>query len=235
MRLAIAGDASDVELAGLEGSFPWGEVAAGEIDGADLVVVLARGGSSCAMTVRSPAQSSGGERLISTHAADAWRREPWPVNDEMFGCSPGGPDGAVLVTGGEEAARRLLVQKLETTGLETVEADRITRDLVTESAVVIALGLANAPLAADALAVLAARRVLVTGPRRPCFGLRAGFDHLEATTADEAVVYAAAALKHWRAFARMRAFGAMAARRQIASAFYERLVTDIGIEQDVRV
>jgi hypothetical protein len=235
MRIAIVGDPSDVALAGLEGRFGWGEaVPASLAHHADFVVSLKRTNGSGSIVVSPREGRPGGERVISTGLEGTWARAPWPVNDRVFELDAPAPGAGVLVAGGRASERTDLADRVVATGLHVAEQSRLTVQALCESAVVVVPGGDCLPLPIDAMAVLAARRVLVTPRCRPAFGLRTGVDHAEARTPDEAVVYAAAALKHWVAFGRMRAFGVLAARRHLASMFYAKLAADLAMEESAQ-
>jgi hypothetical protein len=163
-------------------------------------------------------------RRIATAGEGLWRRAPLPVDDGLFELGEPPAGAGALVTG---EARDELLDKLAATGIEAAGAGELSEEGLAACAVVVTTPLEPSPLPAGAMAVLAARRVLVTGPCDPRFGLEPGLDHLHARTADEAVVYVAAVLAHWEAFAPLRAWGAIAAERYRASVFYERLLSDL--------
>src|SRR6202008_4750029 len=151
----------------------------------------------------------------------------WPANDRLFDLPDADPRAGALVVGGAAAGRAELVAKLTDTGVAAREAPHLTADDLDACAIVLFPPRAAA-LPVDAMAVLAARRLLVTGrPCSPAFGLRAGFTPLEAGFADHAVVTAVAALGHWDAFATLRAWGALAAQRHRASVVLPRLARDL--------
>jgi len=78
--------------------------------------------------------------------------------------------------------------------------------------------------------VLAARRLLLTGRLDTGFGLLAGIDHLEASSAEEAAHLARSALAHREAFRSVAELGRLAAERHRASLAYTRLVSDLELE-----
>jgi hypothetical protein len=239
LLLAILARRGDAELAGLDGRFPWGAASTAEPgapwDGRgdpDIVATLSRAGGTSEVRVRVPGDEKRTERVIANAGHRLWRRAPWPVNDHVFSLEPTGPSTGALVAGGSEAARTDLLKRLAASGLSAAGVAELTLEALAAAAVVIVLPVlfGTAPLPGEAMAVLASRRVLVTGRADPAFGLEPGLDHLQAGTADEAVVYSAAALEHWDAFATMRAWGALAAARHRASDFYGRLVADLSLE-----
>lgn len=168
----------------------------------------------------------GGNRVVATTGEGLWRRQPWPANDRLFTTADADPSDGALVVGGSPATRAELVAKLGDTGVTVRDAQHLSADDLEACAIVVFPPRA-APLPVDAMAVLAARRLLVTGRCSPAFGLRAGFTHLEAGFADHAVVNVAATLSHWDAFSTLRTWGAAAAGRHRASVVLPRLARDL--------
>ena len=139
---------------------------------------------------------------------------PWPVRDELFALAPG---AGALVVDWQEVADGLAAH-----GHEVVPVDRLTVAALAAADVVV-LPPAGDAVPVHAMAVLAARRVLVTGPVTTTFGLHPGIDFMHAAAADAAVELAHTALTFPEAFVTVRALGAVAAERHRASAVYERL------------
>jgi hypothetical protein len=165
------------------------------------------------------------ERVVGT-AEDTWRRAPWPVRDSLFDLPPADPADGALVVGGDAGARAEVVGKLSATGLGAREQPHLTAAALRASAVVLSVQ-GPGPLPADAMAVLAARRILVIGRAEPSFGLLAGHDHLVADVTGLAVEHGISVLTRWEAFHVMRAWGAIAAARHRASAVLPRLAAEL--------
>jgi hypothetical protein len=155
---------------------------------------------------------AGGERLIATAGEGLWSRAPWPVRDELFDL-PAGPPVALVV--GDGAA------ELERRGLAVTAAERLTAEALVAADVVVHG--AGSWLPGDALAVLAAGRVLVTRAE-PVFGLVPGLDHLRAEAPEHAADLVQAVLADPAPFAALRAFGRLAAERHRAAGVYARLL-----------
>jgi hypothetical protein len=159
----------------------------------------------------------------------SWRRAPWPVADWLFGLPP--PEGgAALVVASDPERRELFRGLLERLGAPARAAERLTVDDLRAAAVVLLPGEDGEPLPAHAMAVLAARRVLVTGRCEPAFGLIPEVDWFPAAHHDDLVQYADSVLRYPDAFATPRALGALAAERHRASVVYRRLLVDLALE-----
>jgi hypothetical protein len=139
---------------------------------------------------------------------------PWPVRDELFALPPG--EGALVVDWPEVA------DGLAAADHAVVPVDRLTVAALAEASVVVLPPRGDA-LPVHAMAVLAARRVLVTGPVETTFGLFPGIDFLHAAAADAAVELTGIALLFPASTVTLRALGAVAAERHRASRVYERL------------
>jgi len=169
--------------------------------------------------------SEGGRegRTIATAGERLWRRAPWPAADALFEWSPSGANVAV-VGDGEAAA---VVERLREGGVEVDSVPRLATRELEAAAVVIFAGAAGDPLPAEVPAVLAAGRILVTTPRSPDFGLRAGIDHCVGPGAGDLADLALSAARHPRAFESMRAYGRLAAERHRASRVLADLAADL--------
>ena len=189
----------DLELAGWD---------AGGDDGPE--VVLSDGGSD-----------PGSDRVIAPAGEGLWRRMPWPVRDAAFDLEPPSHPGAVLVVGDDSVAERL-----QANGASASSAPRLTLDGLRGAGVVVLLA-GHGALPAPAMAVLAARRVLVADATDVAFGLQDGIEFLLAGSADHAVERADLARVHAGATRSLLAFGARAARDHRASVVYPRLAADL--------
>lgn len=216
MRLAVAADARAAALAGLDGSFVWGEVlcaAPDAVSDADVTVELAAAGLR-----------------IHAGGAEPATRAPWPARDELFELAAALERRALVVGRGEAHAD--VVAKLEARGLPVAAAESLDAgDLAAATVVALVGGAGSASgdgaLPAEAPAVLASRRVLIA-PRCPVtFGLLAGSDHLAFDTADDVVQYADTALTFPDSFDSFRALGAAVAAPHRASVVYGRIVADV--------
>ena len=218
VRVAIVAEPDAAGLAGLDGSFEWGEAVTAAPDAvpdADVVLALEPEGI----------------------AADGalWSRAAWPARDDLFGAHAQGR--GLLVVGDEDRDTGLLA-KLADRGIEFRVAASPSADDVLAAAVVafppapgakgkyVADALQDA-IPARAFAPLAARRPLILPRARTTFGLLPGVDHLAASTDDEVVQYADALLTHADAFWLQVALGAVAAERQRASVVYGRLAAEL--------
>jgi hypothetical protein len=228
----LATDPEDGRLAGLDGRFDWGEAttlplaARATAAGADIEVTIARlpdGGGR--LVVRSGGTTPSG-RVVATSGDGLWRRAPWPANDQLFAMPAADPRRGALVVGGTPATRAELVTKLTGAGVRVREAQHVTASALEACAIVI-FPPRPAVLPVDAMAVLAAGRLLVTGPCLPAFGLRAGFSHLEVQFADHAVANVIGAIRYWEAFSTLRTWAGLAVERQRASVVLPRLAHDL--------
>jgi hypothetical protein len=248
VRLAIVADPAAAGVAGLDGSFHWGEattVAPGApLREADLVVVL---GSADAggrePDVRwldaAPPAAPTADRLVAPRGEGLWSRAPWPVRDELFDVGPPEPGAGLLVVTADEERDALLLEKLAGRDLPVRTAAALTADALTGAAIVAFPPEADgdavpgarqeaAPVAV--FPVIAARRLLIAPRARATFGLLPGVDHLAASTDDDVVQYADALHAFPEAFAPQVALGRIAAERQRASTVYGRLVADLRTE-----
>jgi hypothetical protein len=179
----------------------------------------------------APAPPREGALDVAPAGEGLWRRAPWPAADDLFDLAPAPPDAPVVVAGGEATRRGELAYALGTRDLPVIEAERLDRQALESAAAVL---LFPAPGAEDALpaeapAVLAARRLLITPAAAVTFGFLPGIDHLQFTLFWEAVEQLAAAREEPAALEPMRTWGAHAARRHLAS----RVLADL--EADLRL
>jgi hypothetical protein len=219
VRLAIVAEPDAAGLAGLDGSFEWGEAltaAPDAVPDADVVLTLVPEG-------------------IAVSDGSLWSRAAWPTRDDLFDAHPEG-EGLLVVADPERDSG--LLAKLAQRGIaHSAVATPSAGDVLGAAAV----AFAPAPGAdgryvpdtraeavpAPAFAALAARRPLILPRARTTFGLLPGVDHLAASTDDDVVQYADALLAHPRAFAIQVVLGAIAAERQRASVVYGRLVAEL--------
>jgi hypothetical protein len=153
------------------------------------------------------------------------------VADAIFDLAAPAADAGVLLIGFDDGARRQLAAALAEVEGRVAAAPRLTLDDLRDAAVVVfAPGSEPAPLPARAMAVLAARRTLVTGRCRPDFGLLPEVDHFPSVSSGEALHTAVAALRHRDAFGAARVWGRRAAERHRASSVYGALLTDLQLE-----
>ena len=168
----------------------------------------------------SRAATDGG-RVIAPSGEGLWRRAPWPAADDLFKWQPDG--NGILVVGDDE----VLLGRLRDEGADVVAADTLGPGDLGAAGVVVFPGAAGEPLPAEAPAVLAAGRILVTTPRSPDFGLRPGIDHCVGPSSGDLADLALSATGHPRAFESMRAYGRVAAERHRASRVLAALATDL--------
>ena len=168
--------------------------------------------------------ASGSGRLVAPTGDGLWRRAPWPVRDALFDWET--PAGGEVLVAGERDGFGGVAAELEAAGATVARAARLTADALRAADVVVLLAGHDA-LPEHAMCVLAARRVLVTGPVDVAFGLQSGIEFLRAATADEAVERARMAVRHPEAVTSLRTMGRLAARRHAASAVTARLAVDL--------
>jgi hypothetical protein len=221
VRLAIhAEDPGDLRLAGLED--------AGASAGDPAVAIR---------LFRGPGDGGGLEigasgRRVATTGDGLWRRAPWPVNDALFALGEPRPGDGAVVVGGDPAPRADIAGRLAARGLHARERPRLTAADLAEAAMVVYVPTTD-PLPVDAMAVLAARRLLVTGRHEPAFGLRPSLDHLVAVNPDQAVLHVIVGLAHWDAYTAIRAWGALSARCHRASEVLPALAADLAADDDL--
>ena len=219
MRLAVVAEPDVAGLAGLDGSFEWGEAVTAPPDAvpdADVVLTLEREG-------------------IATAGGGLWSRAAWPARDDLFGAAAQG-EGLLVVA--EEDRDAGLLAKLADRGIaHRAVAAPSAGDVLGAAAVAFppapgADGRYVPDSRADAVpalafAPLAARRPLILPRARIAFGLLPGADHLAASTDDEVVQYADALLAYPDAFRIQVALGEIAAERQRASLVYSRVAAEL--------
>lgn len=172
------------------------------------------------------------ERRIATAGTDLWSRAPWPAADPLFDLAPPADEAGVVVAGGEAGSRAVLVAAIGARGISVREEPKLGADAI-EDAFAVALlptETAASALPLEAMAVLAARRLLLVPQTKVAFGLMAGIDHLQFSLAPEAADLIESARNHPRAYAPLRTWGALAARRHRASEVYSALLTDLELE-----
>jgi hypothetical protein len=213
VRLAIAADGRAAALAGLDGTFPWGEATTGSPPAnADVTVEL----------VRHPT----GIRIVPAGGEPLPTRAPWPARDELFELQPPSEPRA-LVVGGDDEVRASVVARLEARGLAAGGAELLDAAALGGASVVALLGDEGEALPAEAPAVLAARRVLIAPRRAVTFGLLPGTDHLAFGSDYEVVQYADAVLTFSESFDVFRTLGAVTAGHHRASVVYGRIAADL--------
>ena len=170
---------------------------------------------------------AGGGRLIAPAGDGLWRRAPWPVRDSLFDWEAPTPGtAAVLVAGPAGAFRDRTAGQLTEAGAAAAVTDRLDVEALREAAIVVLLAGHDA-LPEHSMCVLAARRVLITGPVDVAFGLQNGIEFMRTATADEAVDRTLMALRHPESLGSMRTLGRLAARNHAASAVRDRLAVDL--------
>ena len=206
--MRVVGSDEDLALSGWDGS-----------DGP----LVALGDAPADADVRFATHGSG--RLVAPAGEGLWRRAPWPVRDELLTWDPPA-GGEVLVAGDAAEFTAAVVAGLSAAGAAVTHADRLTADALRAASVVV-LAAKHDALPEHAMCVLAARRVLVTGPVAIAFGLQSGIEFLHADTSDEAVERVQMALRHPDALSSLRTQGRLAARNHAASAVAARLAVDL--------
>jgi hypothetical protein len=242
-RLAIVAGPAAAGVAGLHGTFGWGEAETvapgGAGPAADFVVALgdaeAGGGREPDVRWRGEAgEPAGARRLVAPSGTGLWSRTLWPVHDELFDLPPA-PRGAGLLLISAGGADERLVERLAERGLAPRHAPELTADGLAGAAIVVfaptAGGGHDEALPAAAPAVLAAGRFLITPRSRLRFGLLPAVDHLPAGSDDEIVQYADALGAFPESFALQVTLGRIAAERHRASVLYGRLVAELEAER----
>ena len=238
-RVLIAAAAEDAALAGLSGSFEWGEAAAADAvepsDG-DVVVRLGRAPAPARAAVEldwadDRPEGDGALAISVGGGPDRWRTTPWPAADALFKLPPPGAAAGVVLAGLSPLRERDLLRQLEEAGVETRAAERLDAEALGGAAAVVLGGAEGRPLPARAMAVLAAGRVLVTARAEPAFGLQPGIEYVAASTGAEAGRLAGVAVRHPEALRPVRALGRLAAERHRASRVYATLLRDLELER----
>ena len=246
VTLVIVAQPGPASIAGLEGSFPWGQATVappGDPARADVVVTLGEvpvGDREPDVRWIGDAAAGGappsGRRVIATAGDGLWSRAPWPVRDDLFELDPPDPDGALLVVTSHEDLHAGLIEKLTGRGLRVHTALELTAAGLAEAAMVAfppvwdgdpLPGARQEAVPAAVFAPLAARRPVIAPRAQLTFGLLPGVDHLAASTDDDVVQYADALESFPEAFAPQVALGRVAAERQRASTLYGRLVEEL--------
>jgi hypothetical protein len=172
----------------------------------------------------SGGQAAPGARVIAPAGSGLWRRAPWPAADSLFELDAAGE--AIVVCG---PLRTRVAALLGERDLPVEAVGRLTAAACRGASVVVATGDGDA-MPAEAPAVLAAGRVLVTGRVTHAFGFRGGIDHCIGTSAEDLADLAESALRHWDAFHGMRVHGRVAAERHRASRVLRALAFDLTVD-----
>jgi hypothetical protein len=219
LRVALLGEPSDLELAGVEGRFAWGDVTRGQADDA-LAIEL----------VRTDPRSDGaiewraGSASLRRDGEPVWRRLPWPAGTRPFDLRPPA-NGTALIVGPAELADPI-AERLDDRGVAVSRRERLVLEALSSATVVCLPAEDGAPPPPETMAVLAAGRLLVTGRCEPGFGLQSGIECFMESTADRAAQRAEAAMRWPAAFDVMRGLGRVAAAHHRADVLLHRLAVD---------
>jgi len=214
LRVTLLGDPADLDLAGPE-------VAARR--GATLALQLVRAGAA----PREDALSWDAATATITGAAGVWRRLPWPAGTRAFDLPA--PSAHAALVAGPEALAGPIGERLRERGLPVAVRERADLDAIAAASVVCLPVAEGAPPPAEAMAVMAAGRLLVTGRCDPAFGLQPGIDCFMEPSEDGAAQRVEAALRWPEAFEVPRALARVAAERQRAEAVLHRLAVDAAL------
>ena len=234
-RVAVVATPETADLHGLAGRFDWGE---GQTFGpADVDqlrswtpdTVIALDAAAPAGPWRAISWGGAGERRVAGAGEGLWRRATLPAADSLADLRTR-PGSGVLVVGGGDDRRELVLGKLADRAVPAHGTTRLTRADLERAAVVALLGEAGDPLPDGAAAVLAAGRVLVAPSAEPAFGLLPWSDHLPYGHEDELACSSDAAYSFPEAFETVVAMGVLAAAPHLASAVYGRLAVDAELE-----
>lgn len=229
-RLAALGAPEALALTGLPRDAP--------AERPDVAVLLAdAAGTDAGLKIRwfagGPEPDPEADRRIAPEGPALWRRSPWPAADALFELPAPAADAGTLVAGGSPARRAELVGAVSARGLPVSELPELTPAGLELADAVVLLPSEAVPghaLPLAAMAVLAARRMLLVPRLEVAFGLMPGIDHLQYTLSVEAADLIESARRHRRAFAAMRIWGAVAAQRHRASFVWRRLALDLQAE-----
>jgi len=241
--LAIIAEPAVAGVAGLEGSFPWGDSVLSADAAADAVVALgsatADGPEPDVRWLGGPVGSAAGppgRRLIATSGDGLWSRAAWPVRDEPYQLGPTDPAGRLRLVTGDGELHGPLLEKLKARGIRIAATTALTAEGLASAAAVafppapegdLGTSRRQEAVPAAAFAALAAGRPLIAPRARLTFGLLPGVDHLAASAEDEVVQYADALQAFPDVFAPLIALGRIAAERQRASTVYGRIVGEL--------
>jgi len=214
-RVTLLGDPADLALAGPQAATP---------PGGDLVIELVRGRP--AATPGALAWDAATATVAGEH--DVWRRLPWPAGARAFDLEAPAPGAGALVAGPPELTAPI-AERLRERGLAVELRERADLDGIAAASVVCLPVPVGAPPPAEAMAVMAAGRLLVTGACEPSFGLQPGIDCFMEPTADGAAQRAEATLRWPEAFEVPRALARVAAARQRAETVLHRLAVDAAL------
>jgi hypothetical protein len=242
--LAIVAEPAAAGIAGLDGSFEWGDAATGaDPPAADVRVALgvaSPGDRDPDVILAGDIPVQGAGRLIATTGDGLWSRAPWPVRDELFDLPAPDPRAGLLVVTPYPDRDAPLLEKLAERGIPVTSQAELTADALAAAAIVAyppspdpteeryVPSQRQEALPATAFAPLAAGRLLIAPRAAITFGLLPGTDHLAASTDDDVVQYADTRHAFPDAFASQLAFGRIAAEWQRASLVYGRLVAELG-------
>jgi hypothetical protein len=221
-RVALLGDPGDLALAGAEGRFDWGEVVLGPADGA-LTIALVRDAAATSPSLTWDAAAA----TVLRADGSAWRRLPWPAGVRAAALAEP-PDGRALIAGPAEATDPIAERLLER-GVAVDRRAAVDLEALGAASVVCLPSPDGAPPPAEAMAVLAAGRVLVTGRCAPRFGLQPGIDCYMESTPDAAAQRVEAAVRWPLAFRVTAAMGRVAAAPYRADVLLHRLAVDAAL------
>ena len=156
-----------------------------------------------------------------------WRRMPWPAGTRAFGLDA--PRAAAALVAGPETLAEPIAGRLRERGLAVDVRERADLAAIERASVVCLPAAEGGPPPAEAMAVLAAGRILVTGRCEPGFGLQPGIDCFMEDSDDGAAQRAEAALRWPEAFEVPRALGRVAAARHRADVVLHRLAVDAAL------
>jgi len=209
-RVTLLGDPADLALAG----------PAEPGDGLAIELVRGRPARDGAFAWDAGTASITGEHGV-------WRRLPWPAGTRACELAP--PAAAAALVAGPPELTGPIAERLTSRELPVTVRERADLDAIAAASVVVLPVPGGAPPPAEAFAVLAAGRVLVTGRCEPTFGLQPGIDCFMEPTDDGAAQRAEAVLRWPEAFELLRALGRIAAERQRAEVVLRRLAVDAAL------
>ena len=178
-----------------------------------------------------PSGPAAGALDIAPAGDGLWRRAPWPAADDLFDLAPPAAGAPVVVAGGGATRRGELEYAVGRADVPVEVCERLTREALERAGAVLLLPAPGAErvIPAEAMSVLAARRLLVTPAAEITFGLLPGIDHLEFRLFNEAAHLLAEARRHPAALEPMRVWGAHAAGRHRTSEAIARLEADLAV------
>lgn len=174
----------------------------------------------------APLRAPDCEHVIAVGGDALHSRAPWPVREALFTLAPADAPGRVLVVEPVAEIRAAALAQLAAQGSAADGVERLTVEALADADIVVHGCGQPGPLPGDAIAVLAAARLLVTNAD-PAFGLRSGVDFLAAGDISHACALVRSAIALPAAFAAMRRHGRIAAARHRAPEVYGRLLADL--------